>query len=80
MMATATCLEAGNFDFSPFPCIAKWFDNCKIERPTVWNDFKVFKDELYFFMANPPAKQEVAKIKKLLEESFKISPGSYLFI
>jgi len=74
-MATATCLETVKFDFSPFPCIAKWFDNCKIERPTVWQDFQVYKDELYSFVVNPVSVEKIAKFEQLKEESFKISPS-----
>jgi len=71
MLGTAVCMEASNFDFSPYPFIAKWYEMCKKHHPSSWEEFKVCRDDLSQIFKNPPKKEALAKLDKMRNESFK---------
>ncbi|XP_065339528.1 glutathione S-transferase 1-like [Cloeon dipterum] len=69
LLAAALCLEAAEFNFSPYPRIAKWYGACK-NRPA-WEDLKVCRDDLHHFLQNPPNKDAIAELEKKKNLSFQ---------
>nr|XP_023027125.1 glutathione S-transferase 1 [Leptinotarsa decemlineata]7RKA_A Chain A, glutathione S-transferase u1 [Leptinotarsa decemlineata]7RKA_B Chain B, glutathione S-transferase u1 [Leptinotarsa decemlineata] len=54
-LVTATmCLEAINFDISPWPLVENWYDTYKLEHPTLWKIVEGGMKELEAFEKNPP--------------------------
>lgn len=54
-LVTATmCLEAINFDLSPYPLVAKWYATFKKEYPELWAITEGGMKEIAEFEKNPP--------------------------
>ncbi|KAF2881599.1 hypothetical protein ILUMI_24574 [Ignelater luminosus] len=54
-LVTATmCLEAINFDLSPYPLVAKWYETFKKEYPELWAITEGGMKEITEFEKNPP--------------------------
>ncbi|XP_059476447.1 glutathione S-transferase 1-like isoform X1 [Neocloeon triangulifer] len=70
LLQTAICMEAADFDFSPYPLIAKWYETCKTQG-AMWEDFKAIRDDLHFFLKNPPNKDALAQLDKKRDASFQ---------
>lgn len=48
------CLEAIDFDISPYPLVKKWYDNYKKENPELWQVVQEGMKEIAEFERNPP--------------------------
>lgn len=54
-LITATmCLEAINFDLTPYPLVAKWYATFKKEYPELWSINIQGMNEISAFEKNPP--------------------------
>ncbi|XP_017774400.1 PREDICTED: glutathione S-transferase 4-like, partial [Nicrophorus vespilloides] len=54
-MITATmCLEAINFDLTPWPLVCKWYSTFKQENPDLWAIVVEGMKEIADFEKNPP--------------------------
>ena len=71
LLGAAICMEAASFDFAPYPCIAKWYEACKKQHPSAWEELKVCRDDLHLYFKNPPPKAAISKLDKMRDESFK---------
>lgn len=48
------CLEAINFDLTPYPLVKAWYDRYKKENPELWAIVEGGMKELIDFAKNPP--------------------------
>jgi glutathione S-transferase len=48
------CLEAVDFDLSPYSTISSWYNNFKKEQTELWAISKQAMDELHGSYLNPP--------------------------
>lgn len=61
----ALCMEASNFDMSPYPTIDRWYQTFKKECPELWNVIKDCRDDLHEYYVNPPPKKAFEKLDEL---------------
>lgn len=59
LIAATMCLEAIDFDISPYPLISKWYDTFKKENPELWAITEKGMKELAYFEKNPPDLSEM---------------------
>ncbi|XP_011197016.1 uncharacterized protein Gst1_1 isoform X1 [Zeugodacus cucurbitae] len=54
LVSATMCLEAINFDFSPYPLVQKWYETFKLEKPELWEIANGGMQEIAEFEKNPP--------------------------
>ncbi|XP_050332862.1 uncharacterized protein LOC126761025 isoform X1 [Bactrocera neohumeralis] len=54
LVSATLCLEAINFDLSPYPLIQKWYETFKLENPELWKIANGGMQEIAEFEKNPP--------------------------
>jgi len=54
LVMSTVCLEAINFDFSPFPMVKAWYGNFKKNHADIWALADMGLQELVMYAKNPP--------------------------
>ncbi|XP_018564199.1 glutathione S-transferase 1-1 [Anoplophora glabripennis] len=54
LVTSTMCLEAINFDISPYPLVKNWYENYKKEYPHLWSIVEEGMKEIEEFERNPP--------------------------
>ncbi|TDG52474.1 hypothetical protein AWZ03_001304 [Drosophila navojoa] len=54
LVSSTLCLEAIDFDFSPYPLVRKWYSTFKEEYPELWQIADSGMQEIIAFEHNPP--------------------------
>ncbi|SPP86436.1 uncharacterized protein LOC117588487 [Drosophila guanche] len=59
LISATICLEAIDFDLSPYPLVNKWYNNFKEEYPQLWEIANSGMQEINAFEHNPPDLSEM---------------------
>ncbi|XP_003736860.1 glutathione S-transferase 1-1 isoform X2 [Drosophila pseudoobscura] len=59
LISATICLEAIDFDLSPYPLVNKWYTNFKEEYPQLWEIANSGMQEINAFEHNPPDLSEM---------------------
>lgn len=54
LASSTLCLEAIEFDLTPYPFVKHWYENFKDDFPNIWEIGKVGMREIEVFEHNPP--------------------------
>jgi len=54
LVSATLCLEAIDFDLSPYPLVKKWYETFKKEYPELWEIANAGMQEIKYFEKNPP--------------------------